>query len=97
MYPNAPGKHFDMDYYCNQHIQLVREKLGEGLKGCSVEKGVSGMPSGSPPVYAAVGRLLLSSLEDLETYLAPNDVVLAADIPNFTDIRPEFQISEVLL
>ena len=23
LYPNGEGKNFDMDYYCNQHVQLV--------------------------------------------------------------------------
>jgi len=26
LYPNEEGKKFDMDYYCNIHIPMVREK-----------------------------------------------------------------------
>jgi hypothetical protein len=40
---------------------------------------------------------VLDSLEDLEIYLAPNDAAFAADIPNFTDIVPCIQISDVVL
>ena len=36
-YPNNEGCRFDMDYYCNSHIPMVREKLGADLKGVSVE------------------------------------------------------------
>jgi uncharacterized protein (TIGR02118 family) len=97
MYPHEPGKHFDMDYYLATHIPLVKDKMGDGLKGVSVEKGLAGMPPGSPAVYATVGRLLLDSLEDVQTCLAPNDAAFAADIPNFTDITPRIQISEVVL
>jgi hypothetical protein len=40
---------------------------------------------------------LLDSLADLEAYPAPNDAAFAADIPNFTDIKPQIQISEVVV
>ena len=36
-------------------------------------------------------------IEDLETYMAPHNPVFGADIPNFTDITPRFQISEVIV
>jgi hypothetical protein len=29
--------------------------------------------------------------------MAPHDAVLGADVPNFTDIKPQFQISEVIV
>ena len=73
MYPDAEDAYFDMDYYLATHIPLVKDKMGDGLKGVSVERGLAGMPPGSPAVYAAVGRLLLDSLEDVQTCLAPND------------------------
>ena len=42
MYPNGPGKHFDMDYYTTKHIGLVEEKAGDVVKGVSIERGLSG-------------------------------------------------------
>ncbi len=97
MYPNEPGKRFDMDYYCNTHIAMVKEKVGEALKGVSVEKGVSGAAPGSPAGYATVCHLRFDSMEDLQTYMTPHNAALGADVPNFTDIVPQFQISEVIV
>lgn len=97
MYPNEPGKRFDMDYYCNNHIAMVKEKVGEALKGVSVERGLCGVEPGSPASYAAVCHLQFDCIEDLETYMAPHDAVFGADVPNFTDITPRFQIGEVIV
>jgi len=30
-YPNNEGSGFDMGYYCNSHIPMVREKAGAGM------------------------------------------------------------------
>ncbi len=29
LYPHSDGTSFDMDYYCNNHMPMVREKLGD--------------------------------------------------------------------
>ena len=97
MYPNEPGKHFDMDYYCSTHLALVKEKVGDALKGVTVERGVSGGEPGSPASYATVCHLQFDCIEDLVTYMAPHSPEFGADVPNFTDITPQFQISEVIV
>jgi uncharacterized protein (TIGR02118 family) len=43
MYPMQQGTEFDMTYYLNRHIPMVRQLLGSCLKGVSVEQGISGM------------------------------------------------------
>ncbi len=96
MYPNEPGKHFDMDYYCNTHIALVKERLGDILKGVSVERGLSGGAPGSPAGYTTVCHLRFDSLDDIGNYVAPLSPLFDADVPNFTDIQPIFQINEVV-
>jgi uncharacterized protein (TIGR02118 family) len=97
MYPYEPGRHFDMEYYCTEHLGLVKEKVGDALKDVSVEKGLSGAEPGSSATYAAVCHLKFDSIEDLATYMAPHDAAFRADLPNFTDITPVFQISEVVM
>ncbi len=97
MYPNEPGKRFDMDYYCNKHLALVREKVGDALKGVSVERGLSSAAPGSPASYAVVARLQFECMEDLATCMVPHSPVFDADVPNFTDLTPEFQINEVVV
>jgi uncharacterized protein (TIGR02118 family) len=38
LYPNRAGAQFDMDYYCDRHIPLVRRLLGAALKGAAVAR-----------------------------------------------------------
>lgn len=45
------GTEFDMTYYINRHIPMVRQLLGPSLKGVSVEQGISGMQPGSSASY----------------------------------------------
>jgi len=96
-YPYGAGKRFDMTYYCTQHIPLVREKLGAACKSVTVEKGLAGEEPGSPPAYVAMCHLRFESVEAFQRAFGPHAEAIMADIPNYTDIEPMLQISEVLL
>ncbi len=50
MYPNHEGTKFDMTYYINRHIPMVRQLLGSALRGVSVEQGISGEEPDRPPL-----------------------------------------------
>jgi uncharacterized protein (TIGR02118 family) len=95
LYPYDESKRFDLDYYCNSHIALVKEKVGDALVNATVERGLGG--PGGPAQYAVIAQLYFNSMEDFETYCAPLSPVFDADLPNFTDIQPTFQVSEVVL
>jgi len=94
-YPNEEGKKFDMDYYCNSHIPMVQEKLGAAVKGGAVDQGLSGAEPGSPATYVAMAHLLFDSVEAFQSAFGPHAEAIMADVPNYTDIQPVFQISEV--
>jgi len=94
-YPYEEGKKFDMDYYLNSHIPMVQEKVGVALKGGAVEQGLSGVAPGSPATYVAMGHLLFDSVEAFQSSFGPHSEAIMADIPNYTDIQPTIQISEV--
>jgi uncharacterized protein (TIGR02118 family) len=94
-YPNEAGKKFDMDYYCNKHIPMVQQKLGSALKAGAVEQGLSGVEPGSRATYIAMGHLYFDSVEAFQTSFGPHAESIMADVPNYTDIRPTIQISEV--
>jgi uncharacterized protein (TIGR02118 family) len=94
-YPNEEGKKFDMDYYLNSHIPMIQEKLGEALKGGAVDQGVGGAEPGSHATYVAMGHLLFDSVEAFQSSFGPHAETIMADIPNYTDIQPTIQISEV--
>ena len=97
LYPNEEGKRFDIDYYCNQHVQLVGGLLGDAVKGATVEKGLGGAAPGSQATYAAMGNLYFESIESFQNSFGPNAEKIMADLPNFTNIEPVLQISEVMV
>ena len=95
LYPNNESSKFDMSYYCNSHIPMVQQKLGKGCKGVAVEQGVCGATPGSRPAFIAMGHLYFDSLADFQAAFGPHAKDIMADIPNYTDIQPTLQISEV--
>jgi uncharacterized protein (TIGR02118 family) len=97
LYPNGVGKKFNMDYYCNQHVSLVGGLLGDALKAATVEKGLGGGAPDSPATYAAMGNLYFNSMESFQNSFGPNEEKIIADSPNFTNIDPVVQISEVMI
>jgi uncharacterized protein (TIGR02118 family) len=96
-YPNGEGKHFDMAYYCEKHMTLVQRLCGAPLKGMAVEHGVSGMATGSPAPFIAMGHLYFDSAEAFQSAFGPHLNEIVGDIPNYTNIEPSIQISEVRL
>ena len=94
-YPDQEGSKFDIDYYCNSHIPMVRQKLGAACKGVAVEQGIAGATMGSRPGFIAMGHLYFDSMEAFQTAFTPHAEAIMGDIPNYTDIQPTIQFSEV--
>ena len=89
LYPQ--GGKFDFDYYVNKHMRLVHALLDSyGLVKTEVDKGIGTVP------YVAIGHLVFKTIEDMQKALRDHDPKLAADVVNFTDVKPEFQISEIV-
>lgn len=97
MYARGEGKKFDHDYYVNKHMALVKSRLGgAGLRRLEVDKGVAGGTPGAPAPYVCMGHLYFDSVADFQTAMKPHGKELFADVPNFTDITPQVQISEII-
>lgn len=97
IYPNAEGKTFNMDYYCNTHVPMVGVLLGDALQGATVEKGIGGGAPGEDAPYAGMGNMYFNSVEDFQNAFGPNAEKIMGDLPNFTDITPVIQVSEVMI
>ena len=98
MYPTGDGKTFDYEYYAKKHMGMVRDRWGGmGLVKVEVDKGVAGGAPGAPAPYTAVGHVFFDSLESFQTASKAHGKELFADVPNFTNITPQVQISEVIL
>ena len=94
-YPDAEGKKFNLEYYLNKHVPMVQGKLGNVLKGAAVEVGLAGMDPGSPAPYKVMGHLYFDSVEAFQAAFGLHGQSIMGDIPNFTDIQPVIQISDV--
>jgi uncharacterized protein (TIGR02118 family) len=95
LYPYAEGKRFDMKYYCEKHMPMVKQKLGGACKRIAVEQGIAGGAPGTPPTYVAMGHIYCESVEAFQAAFGPHVAAIMADIPNYTPIQPIIQISEV--
>jgi uncharacterized protein (TIGR02118 family) len=95
LYPNKEGSKFDMEYYCNKHVPMVQQKLGATLKGVAVEEGLSGAGPGSRATHIALGHMYFDSVEAFQTAFGPHAESIMGDMPNYTDIQPTIQISEM--
>ena len=96
MYPNEEGAKFDIDYYRTTHMELVQKHLKPfGLIKTDVEKGVSG-GGDQPAPYICIGNLYFETEDGYGKGIAEAGPILRGDIPNFTNITPIRQISEIL-
>ena len=97
LYPSGAGSAFNMDYYLNRHIPMVRAKLGTACKNVAVEQGLGGATPGSPPAFSAMGHLYFDSVEAFQVAFGPHASAIMGDIPNYTNVQPTIQVSEVKL
>ncbi len=97
MYENKPGARFDHAYYRDKHMPLVKARLGESCNFYTVDKGLAGGGPGEPAPYVAMCHIFSDSLEAFEAGFGPHAEEIMGDIPNYTDLSPVIQISEVVV
>ena len=96
LYPYEEGKSFDMTYYSDNHMPMVAKLFGEPLIRYDIEQGMAGRTPEDPLPYVAIGTFYFDSLEAYQSAFEANAERILGDIPNYTDIKPIVQISEVL-
>ncbi|MGH1357161.1 MAG: EthD family reductase [Burkholderiaceae bacterium] len=97
MYPNTPGARFDHDYYRDSHMPMVAEKMGDACVKYTVDKGIGGGEPGAPATYIGIGHIYADSVESFQAGFGPHAKEILGDIPNYTDLAPVMQISEVIV
>ncbi len=95
LYPNGEGEKFNMDYYSQKHMPMLASLFGDSLKLIEIDKGISGRTSDEPIPYLAIGYLYFDTLKDYQDSFGPHAEKIISDIPNYTNIQPIVQISEV--
>ena len=96
MYPNSSDTKFDTHYYKNSHLPMVTESLGSALKGMEFSVGIAGRVPGEKAPYVAVVDLKFDTVASFQAAFAPHAAKFAADVPNYTNVDGELQISEIL-
>ena len=97
LYPNKADAKFDFDYYIGTHVPLFKERMEPfGLVRVEIDKGVPGPAPDSPPPFVTVFLCVFNSREGLQKGFASHAQEIVADIPKFTNIQPQIQISEML-
>jgi uncharacterized protein (TIGR02118 family) len=88
LYPKTEGATFDHDYYRDKHVPLVTSTWG--IERSEIDKGVDG------PYEAAV-HLFFESKDAMDAAMgSEGSSAIFGDIPNYTTITPQIQVSEVV-
>jgi uncharacterized protein (TIGR02118 family) len=97
MYANKPGARFDHEYYRDKHMPLLKSRMGERCKYYTIDKGLSGAAPGESATYIAMCHVFCDSVESFQQGFGPHATEILGDIPNYTDLAPVIQISEVVV
>jgi uncharacterized protein (TIGR02118 family) len=76
---------------------MVRDRLADACHGIAVDKGIAGGAPGTRPAHVASAHLFFESVEAYEAAFNPHAQEILADIPNYTNVQPVIQISQVLI
>ena len=95
LYPAAEGARFDMDYYLASHMPLVESKMTGVIKGWTVDQGLNAGAPGTPPPFEVMTHMTFDDFDAFAAAFGEHAGEIMTDIPNFTDISPQIQVSEV--
>lgn len=87
LYPSGPDSTFDHDYYANSHVPLVVRTWEP--TGFQIDTGIDG------PYLAAVHLTFESKPAFDKAMSKPETAAVMADVPNYTNITPTLQVSEI--
>ena len=97
LYPNQAGKKFDHKYYMEKHLPMAGRQLRpHGLVRAEIDRGISAADPNAPAPFLVVAHLFFNSVDDVHKAFRAVGREVMGDIPNYTDIQPQIQISEVV-
>lgn len=89
------GARFDHAYYRAEHMRLTRELLRPlGLQRLESDSTLSAHPP-APGQIIATSNACFATLAAAQAALQQAGAALLADLPNYTNIRPDLHLSEV--
>jgi uncharacterized protein (TIGR02118 family) len=97
MYENKPGARFDHGDDRAKHMPMVQARMGEHCRYYTVDKGLAGGTPGAPAPYVGMGHIFCDSVATFQAGMGPHMQNIMGDIPNYTDLAPVIQISELVV
>ena len=92
LYQRQEGKKFDLEYYKNFHLPLVKDRLSPVKM--EIDLGTTVMGKDSP--YIAITYMYFDSVQQLAAKYFFASAELNEDVEKFTDTKLVFQISEIV-
>ena len=96
MYPNGKDVKFDTEYYKNSHLPMVLKTVGDAILDLELDLGIAGRVAGEAAPYVAIAHMKFKDIDSFNTSFGPHAAVLAADLENYSNVKGELQISELL-
>jgi uncharacterized protein (TIGR02118 family) len=95
LYGNTADARFDHDYYHGRHRKLVERLFGpHGMLRIEMDRGLAGGGGAAAP-FVASAHLYFESLDAFQAAFAAHGEEVLADIPNYTNVTPVLQVSEI--
>ena len=96
IYPAAEEATFDYDYYADTHLPLIEENWGDLIEMVEATRGLASGPD-VPPAYLLIATITFPDLDALDKAMAEKGGEIIDDVVNFTNVRPQILIGEVLV
>lgn len=96
LYPASDEAVFDYDYYLETHLPLIEEHWGDLIETFEASRGLAGGPD-VPPPYLLIATITFADQEALETAMGEKGSAIIDDVANFTNVRPQILVGEVLM
>ena len=95
LYPSIEGGKFDFEYYKDSHFKMVKDRLGDALKRWEIYRGIAS-PGGADSPFVCVSHLYFESSEAFHDAFALHREELIRDISNFSNIKPQAMIDQLI-
>jgi len=76
---------------------MIKVSVMYPCQSYTVDKGLAGGAPGAPATYVGMCHIFCESVEAFQAGFGPHAQEIMADIPNYTDLSPVIQISEVVV
>jgi len=96
LYPNNTDARFDKAYYVKEHFDLLNDLLGDAIIDSDINFGLTGATPDDPAPYVVIANIMFKSMESFQKSFGPHAKKISADVKNFTDIKSQIQLSEVV-